>query len=131
MKQITIIVRDTHKPVIADVSQRLSDANINIESIDADEFENSGIIHLEVDKYDEALEILRSANYQTVTEDSLVVRLEDKPGSLAKLAMKFKDAAIDIRSMRIVKREEPFCIVAIVVDKPDTARELLGEAMVA
>ena len=131
MQQITIIVRDTHKRVIADISARLAEADINIDMLDADGFEDNGIIHLEVSDFDTALELLRVAGYQTVTEESLVVKIADKPGSLAKIARQFDEADIDIRSMRIVKREEDFCIVAIVVDKISEARELLGEALVA
>lgn len=129
-KRITVVL-DDHHFVLADLSALLGNADINIEAMDADSVKNHGIIHLVVDRYDEALRILREADYHAFADDAMVIRVEDRPGALAKVAVRFKEAAIDIRSLRLVKREDGFCFVSIVSESPDDARELVRPYLVA
>jgi hypothetical protein len=58
-----------------------------------------------VDKYDLALKKLRDASFNAITEDSLLIKLKDEPGALAKIVNRFKDANINIRSFHIISRD--------------------------
>lgn len=129
-RRITIVL-DNHHFVLADLTSLLGGANINIEAMDADSVEDYGIIHLSVDRYDEALRILREADYHAFPDDAMVIRVEDKPGALAKVAVLFKEAAIDIRSLRLIKREDGYCFVSIVSERSKDARELVKHCLVA
>lgn len=131
MKQITLIIEDDHPGIIADLSELLAHESINIDDVDAERASDHGVIMLAVDHYDHALRVLRDAGYQAISEDALVIRLADKPGALAQVAVRFRDAAINIRSMRIVRREEGFSLVAIVTPDSAAAKELLKDVLVS
>ena len=128
MKQITVVVNDV-PGVVADVSSLMAEKDINIENIDV--LGPANVIILNVDKYDLALGVLRDHGFQAITEDALVIRLDDEPGALAKIALRFKDAQINIRSMRIIRRYEDFCLAAIVCDEQENAKGLIRGVLVA
>ena len=54
------------------------------------------LIRVVVDKTEKALEILKKADYWVNTLEVLVMRLENKPGTLAKISKRFGDANINI-----------------------------------
>jgi hypothetical protein len=130
MKQITVLV-DNHPGAIADVTQVLADAQVNIETLDADGAEDHGVIILTVDHYDRALLALKDAAYQAISEDALVVRIEDRPGALAAIAARFKEANINLRSVHIIRRHETHALVAIVTENTDRARQLVRDELVS
>lgn len=70
--------------VLARIAEALAAAGVNIEDFDVESHGAEGILSLTVDKYDEALHILRDLGYRAVTQDTLLIRIEDKPGALAK-----------------------------------------------
>ena len=127
MKQITIVVED-EPGVVADITTALAANDINISGLNA--IGAANVLILTVDKYDQALTVLRDHGFEAVSEDALVIRLEDAPGALAKVALRFKDAQINIRSMRIIRRYEGFCLAAIVCDKQSEAKALLDDVLV-
>ena len=54
------------------------------------------LIRVVVDQTEKALEILKKANYWVNTTEVLVMRLENRPGTLAKISKRFGDADINI-----------------------------------
>jgi hypothetical protein len=54
------------------------------------------LIRVVVDQTEKALEILKKADYMVNTLEVLVMRLENKPGTLAKISKRFGDANINI-----------------------------------
>ena len=54
------------------------------------------LIRVVVDQTEKALEILKKANYWVNTTEVLVMRLENRPGTLAKISKRFGDANINI-----------------------------------
>ncbi len=128
MKQITVL---THQDPdeIARVASILGDAGINIEDIDADRIEETGTIVLMVDQLDAALRVLSAANLRAVTQDALVIRLEDKPGALATIAKRMRDAGIDVRSMHILRRDASQSLVSLVVSDQAAAKAVLEDVM--
>jgi len=128
MKEITVIV-DNRAGMLADISTALAAQSVNIESIDGEAAESRGIIRLTVDNYDIALQALRDGGFQAVSEDALLIRLKDEPGALAKAASRFKDAHINIRSLRIVRRERGYALVTLVTEDNDAARELVADVL--
>ena len=130
MKQIVVLSED-RVGVIADISRALSDAGINIEGIDTTVVEAHVVVAITTDKYDEALKVLKEASFTAVTEDVFVVKLKDEPGSLAKVAGRFKDADVNIRSMHIIRRAEGYSLVALAAEKTDKARKLIEDVLIA
>lgn len=128
MKQITVLTRQDPDE-IARVASILGDAGINIEDIDADRIEETGTIVLMVDQLDAALRVLSAANLRAVTQDALVIRLEDKPGALATIAKRLRDAGIDVRSMHILRRDGTQSLVSLVVSDQEAAKAVLDDVM--
>jgi len=130
MKQIVIPVPN-RTGVVADVSEALGAAGVNIEEMDAEGAVDNGVIILMVDHYDLALRALQEAGFQAITEDALVLKLHNEPGSLAKVARRLEAAAINIRSLRIAKHLGEFTLVTLVADRQEEAREILRDCLVA
>ncbi len=131
MKQIVIPVPD-RPGVVAEVTEALAAAGVNIEDLDAEGASATGVIILNVDRYDEALRALRDAGFRAITEDALVLRLHNEPGALAKIARRLSDAEINIRSLRIARRVGGGdVLVTLVADRQEIARELLRDCLVS
>ena len=126
MKEI-VVVTHNRPGLVADISEALAAREINIETMAAEELHDTAIVELTVDRYDEALHCLRDAGFDAVTEDALVIRLPDEPGALAKVARRFKDADIDLKSVRIIRRQGGSAFVALAADRSAEARALVKD----
>ena len=124
MNRLVVIARN-EAGVIADIAGALAERNINIETIDAEALGEKGAITLTTNDCDGALRALTDAGFKTVSDDSLVLRLPDEPGALARVAEKFKQSGVNIRSLHILDRRNGYATVAIAAD--DRAR---AEALV-
>ena len=129
MKQITIVT-ESRRGLTADIATLLADADINIETLDAEDVDGADVVTLSVDHYNRALAVLRDAGYSAVTEDALLVRLKDEPGALAKVAVKFKEADIAVRSIRIIRRRNGLGIVAISTERTEAAKALVRDSLI-
>jgi hypothetical protein len=129
MKQISVIT-DNRSGILAELSQALAAREVNIESIDGEAAFETGVVTLTVDRYDEALLALQEAGFQAVSEDALIVRLTDAPGALARVAERFKSDALNIRSLRFLRREGGFALFARVTEDNDRARLLVDDVLV-
>ncbi len=129
MKQI-IILTDERNGVIAEICELLATENINIESMDAETHLNKGVIIITVDKCDKALQVLRGGLFQAVSEESILIRLDDKPGALATIAKRFKDAKVNLKSLRILKRDGANSIVALMAEDFNAAVNLIKDVQI-
>lgn len=129
MKQMTIIAAN-HPGVVAEITEALAAQNINIETLDAESVSEVGIILLTVDRYDDALQVLNQFSHLKVfSEDAILIKLQDHPGALAQIARRFKDAEINMRSIRIVQRSPGECVVAISAERSVEALNLLQDVI--
>ncbi len=127
MNRITVLAKN-EIGVIADISRALADAGINIETISAEGLKERGTITLTTDAQDAALRELKNAGFKAVTDESLVLRLPDEPGALAKVAERFKQAGVNIQSLHILERKAGFTIVALAAEDREKAAKLVDEA---
>ena len=125
-----IVMAKNEVGVIADISRALADNGVNIETISAETQAEQGFVTLTTDAYDAALRALTHAGFKTVSDDSLLLRLPDEPGALAKVAERFKDAGLNIQSLHIVDRRNGYSIVAISTDDRAKAESLVDRATV-
>lgn len=131
MKQITILSQN-RQDLIADVTQVLSESGINLDSITGRNFGEQSIATITTKSYDEALSILQKyPDLQVISENALIVRIEDELGSLAKLARRFADAGINIRSIRFVERHDDYALVAISTERTDKALDVVKDILVS
>jgi hypothetical protein len=127
MKQIHI-VSTNRIGLIADLTEALAQAGINVESIDAEQVGENAVIVLNVDQYARALLSLRDIQgIQIVTEDAILVKLKNQPGALAKIARRFTDAGINVRSVRFIERDDEYALVAISTDRTEAALALVAD----
>lgn len=130
MKQISLVIKDK-QGVLAHITELMANANINITDIEAESIGEAAVIVMQVDKYDEALTILRDARYSAISEECLLVRLTDKPGALAHLARRFADAGINIRNIHIMQRDGDNSIAAVSTERSEEAMKLVADILVA
>lgn len=130
MKQITVIAKEC-EDITTLITEALGAKGINIESITVETIDESSVVSLLVDQYDEALLVLRDSGFDAVTEDALLIRVPDEPGSLAKIARRFHDANIQVRSLRIIRRRQGRAIVAVSVDRTNKAFELVRDSIIS
>ncbi len=131
MKQISVVSRK-RPDVVAEISQALARQAINIETLVSETIGDNAVTTLTVDRYDDALSALQQLpETRVVTEDAILVRLEDRPGALAELALRFKDAGIALRGLHIIERGEKQCLAAVSVDRTDEALALVKDLLIS
>ncbi|BDS06548.1 amino acid-binding protein [Oceaniferula spumae] len=129
MKQI-IIPTENRPGEIATITGILAEHSVNIRDIDAMEDGDHGFIMLCVDDYDEALDCLRAAGYRPVTEDAIVIQVPDEPGALAKVASRFAEKNINVRSLHIMRRQNGNIHVSLSSDDNVKAAEVVSDLIV-
>ncbi len=129
MKQLTVLVPNK-TGIAARLATCLAERGVNIEEIDLEGLDDRGVVVLTVDRYDEALRALSDQGFRAITQDTLLIRLEDRPGALAKVAVRLKDAGIGLRSMHILSRHEGGSIVSLVASDNVKAADLLKDVLV-
>lgn len=130
MKQITIVTPD-RPGLVADISEALAAAGVNIDSVVAEQVGVMAAIILTVDQYDAALRALARIPLAAVTEDAILVNIDDRPGALAAIARRFKDAGINLRSIRIISRDSGRAVVAVSTERTAEALELVRDVLIA
>lgn len=130
MKFITLVHED-QTGLIAEVSELLETAGINIDNIHARSVEGVAEIRIETSDYTRTLTILNGAGYKAVPMENILVRVEDRPGALARVSRRLSDMSIDIRGITMVQQCEGFNIIAITTDNDGQARKVLSDILVA
>ncbi len=130
MKQITIVASD-RPGLAADITEALAAAEVNIESLTAETIGNAMVAILAVDKYDEALRALTAGGLQAFSEEVIVIQVEDRPGELARIMRRFKEANINLRSIRPIRRGGGKALVALGTERTQEAMELVKDVMVS
>lgn len=131
MKQLTVIT-ESRKGLVAELTETLAADDINIKGLDAKSFDNNAVIILIVDKYDLALQALNKiSGVQVISEDAILIRLKDEPGAVAKIARRFTDSDIDLRSIRILQRDGDYGLVAISCERTEDALTLVEDVLVS
>ncbi len=126
MERIVIMARD-EVGVLADITTTLAQANINLQSINTQVNGDQGTIIISTDDTDRALVALAGAGYSAVTDDSMLIRLKDEPGALARIAQRFGEAGINIRSVHILDRKDGVATIALSTSPEERER---AEALV-
>jgi histidine decarboxylase len=131
MKQLSIITKN-RLGVITKISEALAAENINIESLDAEIAGEHVVVVLNTDQYQKAFQVIHKLDdMRIVTEDAILVKLNNEPGALAKIARRFTNAGIGLRSIRFIHRDENFGLVAICTDRTKETLKLVADVLVS
>ncbi len=100
--------------------------------MDARQVDQFVVVVMTVDHYDRALQVIHKIkNTNIVTEDAILVKLANEPGALAKVARRFTDAGIGLRSIRFIQRDSKYGLVAISTERTNAALELVSDVLVS
>ena len=131
MKQMSIIT-ENRLGIVTEITEALAAAEVNIETIDAELADNYVVVVLTVDNYDNALAVMhRFKTMNVISEDAILVKLIDEPGALAKIARRFTDAGIGMRSIRIIQRNSRHSLVAISTQRTNDALALVNDVLIS
>ena len=126
------VVCDDHPGIVADVTEIIAATGANIDSFYARSVGTLSVISLSVskEKHEECLHVLAASPYHGFSDDAILIQLEDKPGALAEISVRFRNADINLRSVRLIRRLEGTSIVAIGADRTDEIVELLKDVLI-
>jgi len=121
--QLTLTLQS--KPgVLARVTRALADAGVNITALSAGDRSSSGKLRIVVNNPGRAKRALRAAKLRANEEPAFVVRLRNKPGTVARVAEKLARARINIKSAYATTAGRSGAVV-LTVSSPAKARRLL------
>jgi len=129
MEYIMIIKKD-RKGLVAEITELLGRSNINIDSINARSEQGVARIRLFTSENDRALSVLNEKGFKAVPDENILVKVEDKPGALARISRTLSDNNIDIRGISMIEQNQGQNIVSIVTDRDSKAREVLEDVLV-
>lgn len=95
IKQISVALENTSGKLY-ELTEALSDADVDIRSLWVNEESEFSVVHLIVDKPDLAYETIRSKGYMAKTVDVFALKAADKPGGLMQVLKKLKDMDLNI-----------------------------------
>jgi len=130
MKTVTI-VSDDKVGLLADISYILAKANINIESLNVDVVGGKAVIMLSVKDDVKARSALVASNYKVNADNTIVIKLDDKPGELSKVTRMLADDGVNIENVLMLSRDSKNTILSMSVDKLARAQKLLKQYMIA
>ncbi len=131
IKKILRILCKDRSGLIAEMSELLMQHNINIVNIEAQNYSEQAVFQLEVDEtmHDTALSILTKAGYHTVTDEAILICIDDKPGSLAQIARQLTEQYIDIKGITSMHRSNGKAMVVLNTNDNDKTRQILAHVL--
>ena len=98
VKQISIFI-ENRSGRLREVAGVLGEKSINIRALSLADTSDYGILRLIVDRPDEALDVLKNANFTLSETDVIAVEVSDKPGGLSKVLNILGNAGINVEYM--------------------------------
>ena len=111
--------------VLAQLARTLAEAGVNIASLSADAVSGRGKIRLIVNDPAKARRALRRAKYRVSEEPAFVVRMQNKPGALARVTQKLAKARVNIKGAYATTAGRGGATVVLTVGSAKKARKIL------
>ncbi len=125
IKQLSVFVQNEHG-MLKEVTTFLAENDINIRALSIADTQEFGILRMIVNDTEKAQDALVKDGWITSVNDVIGVRLEDKPGGLAKIVAKITDAGVDMEYAYafLTKTSSPYLVIR--VDDNDAGEKALG-----
>ena len=130
MRQLTVVGKD-RPGLAADITELLAKNGIDIRNISSHLVGQDAYITLTLSDHHRGFELLMQAGYNAVSDDSVLIRIIDRPGSLAKLSREISEQGINTRAMTMIHHDDGYTIAAISTDQNDKVRELFKNSIVS
>jgi hypothetical protein len=111
--------------VLASLTRALADAGVNITALSTDGTAGRGQIRMLVNNPVKAKRALRKARYRFTEEPAFVVRLQNKPGALARVTARLAKARVNIKSSYATTTGRGSSAVVFTVGSVKKARKVL------
>ena len=125
-----VILQPTHPGLLAEITGLLAMEHINLMDISGHVAGRMSVITLQAEPYREVFRLLTEAGYHVYASETLLVRVEQAPGNLARLSQRLADAGVEVRGLHIVDKHEGAGIVALETGDHEKARVLLKDQLV-
>ena len=126
-KQLSVFIEN--KPGrLSGICNTLADASVNIHAMSVHDTVDHAIVRLVVDNPNKALILLEEEGVYIVTQDVVVIEIENKPGIISDIAKRLFRADINIEYAycTAARHQELGCIV-IKTEDPERALEILEQ----
>ena len=130
MKEITLVTPPDRPGTLADIAEVLAARGVNITDMEVLDDHAHGIIRLRAEPYDVALRALTEAGHHALSEEVLLIRIKDEPGGIAQVAARFREPALNVTTLRILRRHAGWATVALSTSDNVLARTLLADCLV-
>jgi len=129
MKQISVICKKANP--VTEVTELLSENGIDIRDLVFQQMGADAILTLLASDEDKCLALLTAAGFTTLTDETILLKAEDRPGMLAQLSRGISDLGIDIRSMTLLDISDSQSVVAICTSDNSRVRELFQDSLIS
>lgn len=129
MQHLTII-HAPQKQLIANATSVIEAHGIDILDFDSFTEGDQQYLRLGLSDTDKGLEVLTEAGFQVITEDTVLMKIEDKAGALARLSQQINDAGINLRGISLISNQYGFGTVAISTNDNEQVRSLFREHLI-
>ena len=124
MKQVTLKVKN--KPgELNRICETLGNKGINITTMLGGGQENNGFIHLITEDSTTTAKAFEHNDYETTVKDILTIKINDKPGELAKITRKLAHYGINVNWIYLITREKGEVTLGFQVDDLKKAKAAL------
>ncbi len=121
------IVQLENRPgALAGLARVLGERRIDIRQLAGGGMGAVGYAVIETDADEATAEALYAAGLPFIAGEPLLTTLDDRPGALATLADRLGVGGVDVFGVMVVGRGQGQLEVALIVDDPARAREVLG-----
>lgn len=124
VKQVSVFL-ENKSGRLTEVTHVLSEANVNISAFTIADTSEFGILRMIVSDPDLARDVLKQNSFSVQTTDVLLVKSDNKPGSLAKMLQFLKDNDVFIEYMYAFSMSSETATVVIRPTEIQKCMELL------
>lgn len=110
---------------LAKVLEPLAEKGINLEASSGETLGGEGKVTLITSDPQATRDVLQAKGVEFEEAEILVTTLEDRPGSLARVAGRLADAGVNITGLIQISRSGGRSELGFIVDQPDKARDIL------
>jgi len=111
--------------MLSELCTAISEANINIRGLSTVVEAESAIVGLIVDDANKTKEVLHKQNLKFGESTVLTVRMDNKPGQIAKITKELSEQHIDIVNASLTAEGE-HCLLVLMTTDNKKANEILG-----
>lgn len=129
MRSITIVFKAAANPM-TEVTQLLGEQAINIQDIDFKQFGDDAFLSVAVSDYDRALSLLIGKGFNTISDEIVLLRGEDRPGELARISRSLTELGVDIRSLTLMDVDAGVPVVAVSTTDNERVRKVFAGQVV-